>query len=197
MKRKYNDVFLYKTLRPLITILFKVLYRPTIIGKENIKNSGRLILAGNHTHNLDCALLISSTKRNIHFLAKSELFKGIKKVLFSNMGLIPVNRKKKDHKSLEMAYKYLENNKVVGIFPEGTIGKKTMLPFKIGAVKMANETNSEIVPFAITGDYKLFSNNLKIIFGKPISLKSSNLEQENERLRKIVVKMVGVHNEYI
>lgn len=197
MKRKYNDVFLYKTLRPLITILFKVLYRPTIIGKENIKNSGRLILAGNHTHNLDCALLISSTKRNIHFLAKSELFKGIKKVLFSNMGLIPVNRKKKDHKSLEMAYKYLENNKVVGIFPEGTIGKKTMLPFKIGAVKMANETNSEIVPFAITGDYKLFSNNLKIIFGKPISLKSSNLEQENERLRKIVVKMVGVDNEYI
>ena len=197
MKRKYNDVFLYKTLRPLITILFKVLYRPTIIGKENIKNSGRLILAGNHTHNLDCALLISSTKRNIHFLAKSELFKGIKKVLFSNMGLIPVNRKKKDHKSLEMAYKYLENNKVIGIFPEGTIGKKRMLPFKMGAVKMANETNSEIVPFAITGDYKLFSNNLKIIFGKPISLKSSNLEQENERLRKIVVKMVGVDNEYI
>ena len=197
MKKKYDDVFLYKMLRPLITILFKSLYRPTIIGSENIKTSGRIILAGNHTHNLDCALLISSTKRNIHFLAKSELFKGIKKVFFSNMGLIPVNRKKKDHKSLDMAYKYLENDKVIGIFPEGTIGRKGMLPFKMGAVKMASETNSLIVPFAITGDYKLFSKNLKIIFGKPISLKSSNLEKENERLRNIVVKMVGVDNEYI
>lgn len=197
MKKKYDDVFLYKMLRPLITILFKSLYRPTIIGSENIKTSGRIILAGNHTHNLDCALLISSTKRNIHFLAKSELFKGIKKVFFSNMGLIPVNRKKKDHKSLDMAYKYLENDKVIGIFPEGTIGRKGMLPFKMGAVKMASETNSLIVPFAITGDYKLFSKNLKIIFDKPISLKSSNLEKENERLRNIVVKMVGVDNEYI
>lgn len=192
MKKKYNDVLLYRILRPIITILVKVLYRPTIIGRENIKTSGRIILAGNHTHNLDCALLISSTKRNIHFLAKSELFKGIKKAFFSNMGLISVNRKTKDHKCLEMAYNYLENDKLIGIFPEGTIGRNGMLPFKMGAVKMANETDSEIVPFAITGDYKLFSKNLKIVFGKPIKLKSSNLEKENERLRKTVIKMVGV-----
>lgn len=197
MNRRYNDVFLYKVLRPIITVLFKVIYKPTIIGKENIKNEGRIILAGNHTNNLDCALLISSTKRNIHFLAKSELFTGIKKILFSNMGLIPVNRKKKDHKSLDMAYKYLNKDKVIGIFPEGTIGKKGILPFKMGAVKMSYETNCEIVPFAITGEYKLFSNNLKIEFGKPLKIKNSNLEKENEKLRNKIVKMVGVNSEYI
>ena len=197
MNKSYNDVLLYKVLRPIITILFKFVYKPTIIGKENIKNKGRIILAGNHTNNLDCALLISSTKRNIHFLAKSELFRGIKKVLFSNMGLIPVNRNKKDHKSLEMAYKYLNNNKVIGIFPEGTIGKKGILPFKMGAVKMAYETNSTIIPFAITGEYKMFSNNLKIEFGKPLEIKNSNLEKENEKLRNKIVKMVGVNSEHI
>ena len=37
MSKRYNDVFLYKLLRPIITILFKLIYRPTIIGKENIK----------------------------------------------------------------------------------------------------------------------------------------------------------------
>ena len=193
--KEYKDVLLYKILRPIITVLFKTLYRPKIIGIENISNSGRLILAGNHTNNFDSALLISSTKRNIHFLAKVELFKGIKKLLFSNMGLIPVYRNGKDQKALQTAYKYLENNKVIGIFPEGTFGKGKILPFKMGAVKMAYETNSKIVPFAIKGTYKLFSKNLKIVFGKPIKIKSDNLEEENKRLRDIVVRMVN--NEYI
>ena len=34
--------------------------------------------------------------------------------------------------------------------------KKELLPFKIGAVKMAYDTNSEIIPFAIIGKYKVF-----------------------------------------
>lgn len=195
--KKYNDVLLYKILRPIITFLFKTLYRPKIIGSENIPKTGRIILAGNHTHNLDCAMLISSTKRNIHFLAKAELFKGFKKILFSNMGLIPVNRKIKDHNVLIHAYNYLGNEKVIGIFPEGTHGKGKILPFKIGAVKMAYETKCDIIPFSITGTYKLFSKDLKIEFGKPIKVKSDDLDKENEKLRNIVVKMVGGNNEYI
>ena len=195
--KKYNDVLLYKILRPIITILFKSLYRPKIIGSENIPKKGRIILAGNHTHNLDSAMLISSTKRNVHFLAKVELFKGFKKILFSNMGLIPVNRKIKDKNVLIHAYNYLENEKVIGIFPEGTHGKGKILPFKIGAVKMAYETKCDIIPFSITGTYKLFSKDLKIVFGKPIKVKSSDLDKENEKLRNIVVKMVGDNNEYI
>ena len=194
MNKKYNDVLLYKILRPIITFLFKLLYRPKIVGASNIPKNKRIILAGNHNNNFDSALLISSTKRNVHFLAKVELFTGIKKILFSNMGLIPVNRKIKDHNVLEQAYNYLNNDKVIGIFPEGTFGRGKILPFKIGAVKMAYETKSEIVPFAITGTYKLFSKDLKIVFGKPIKVDSNNLEKENEKLRNIVVKMVGEKN---
>lgn len=194
--KRYDDVFLYKLLRPLITILFKLLYRPKIVGTENIKSSGGIILAGNHNNNLDGAILISSTKRNIHFLAKIELFKGMKKYFFDNLGLIPVDRSKRNHKALENACGYLKNGKVIGIFPEGTFGRGKILPFKIGAVKMAYETGCEIVPFAITGDFKIFSKNLKIEFGKPIKIKSNNIEKENEKLRNIVVGLVN-NNEHI
>lgn len=195
--KKYNDALLYRILRPLITLLFKFIYRPKIIGASNISKSGGIILAGNHNNNMDAAFLISSTKRNIHFLTKIELFKGLKRHFFSNMGLIPVDRSKKNHKSLEIAYEYLKNNKVIGVFPEGTFGKGKILPFKMGAVKMAYETNSEIIPFAITGDFKMFSKNLKIEFGSPLKIESNNLEKENEKLRNIVVKMVNKNNEYI
>lgn len=178
---------LYKLVRPIITLFFKLLFTPKIIGKNNIPKDGRVILAGNHTNNLDCLLLISSTKREIHFLAKKELWSGPKKIVFSNMGLIPVDRKNKDHNALALAEKYLDDEKLIGIFPEGTITKDgSLLPFKIGVVKMAYDTNSVVVPFVIKGKYKLFSKSLCIEFLKPIKVNDDNLENQLDRLRKII-----------
>lgn len=192
-----KDALLYKITRPIITVLFKLFFTPKIIGKENIPKSGKVILAGNHTSNFDCLLLISSTKRNIHFLAKKELWNGPKKIIFANMGLIPVDRKNKDHQALSSSIAYLENNLLIGIFPEGTTEKEgKMLDFKIGAVKMAKDTNSPIVPFIITGNYKLFSKNLRIEFLKPIMI-SGDLNQENINLRNIIEKERGKHIEHI
>lgn len=192
MKNKYRESILYKIVRPIIKVLFKLLYTPKIIGSENIPKKGRIILAGTHTNNFDCLLLMSSTKRCIHFLAKKELWSGVKGVIFSNMGLIPVNRKIKDHTSLKLAEEYLRNEKLIGIFPEGTTEKEkgVLLPFKIGAVKMAYDTDTKIVPFVINGDYKLFSKNLRIIFDKPIKIESTNLDDENKKLINKISRMM-------
>ena len=95
MNNKCKESRFYKIVRPILKFLFLNIYRPKIIGSENIPKESRIILAGNHTNNFDCVLLMSSTKRCIHFLAKVELFKGFKKVIFSNLGLIPVDRSKK------------------------------------------------------------------------------------------------------
>ena len=192
MNSNCHESRLYKLVRPVVKTLFLALYTPKIEGKENIPTSGRIILAGNHTNNFDCILLMSSTKRSIHFLAKIELFKGFKKIIFSNLGLIPVDRSKHNPEAIKKAEEYLQNEKVIGIFPEGTTKKEKeeLLEFKIGAVKLAYDTNSKIVPFAITGTYKLFSRDLKIKFEKSISI-DSDLNKENEKLRQKVLQMVG------
>ena len=180
----------YKFVRLVLTPLFKLVYKPNIIGKENILDKEGIILAGNHTNNLDSILLISSTKRLIHFFAKIELFKGPFGFIFKSLGLIEVDRSKKNKNALEMGYKYLEDGKVVGIFPEGTFpkDKKKMLPFKIGAVKMAYETKKKIVPFAIVGEYK--RGKIKIAFGKPYNITNSNLDKEINILRDKVKKLI-------
>ena len=185
-----KNSLLYNIVRPIVSALFKIFYRPKYIGLDNIPKSGRIILAGNHKNNLDCIYLMSSTRRPIHFLAKIELFRGIKKIIFNNMGLIPVDRKNKNHSSLVLAEKYLENEKIIGIFPEGTFNRSedTILPFKIGAVKMAYDTNTNIVPFTIKGEYKMFSKGLTIEFLNPISIKNSELEFENTNLENIIRK---------
>jgi len=186
--KEYKDVTLYKLVRPIISFFFKFFLRPKIEGIENIPKSNKIILAGNHTNNLDCLLLLSSTKRNIHFMAKIELTKGLKKIIFNNLGIIPVDRNKKDKSDvIENAKKYLDNDLVVGIFPEGTTEKGCghLLPFKIGAVKLSYDTKTKIVPFKISGEYKLFSKTLKIVFDKPYRAKK-DLEKSNEELFNII-----------
>ena len=151
-----------------------------------------MVLAGTHTKWLDSPLLIAVNKRQVHFMAKCELFKGPLKVFMNGMGCIPVDRKRKDRDSLIRAKEVLKNDGMIGIFPEGTINRGTglILPFKIGAVKMSNDTDAVIVPFVITGKYKWFRKSVRIEFLKSRKI-SNNLDYENEKLMKVISKKVS------
>ena len=183
-----KEPLLYRLTKPVINIFIKAVFRPKYIRINNIPKDGKIVLAGNHTSIFDPLLIMSSTNRTVHFLAKDELYKGIKGVIFRHMGIIPVNRRIHDKEALNKAIECLNNDACIGIFPEGTINKtkNVIMPFKIGAVKMAYETDSYIVPFTIKGKFRIFSNNLKIKFFKPYKIESDNLTLENERLMKIV-----------
>jgi len=174
--------------RPIITFLIKLVFRPKYLGLENIPKSGKIVLAGNHTNNIDCWLLISCTKRCIHFLAKDSLNKGLKGYMFRGMGIIPVNRKIHDKGALNNAINGLNEGKCIGIFPEGTINRTDdiIMPFKIGAVKMAYDTDSYIIPFTIKGKYKIFNNGLTVEFLKPFKPTHKDLDIDNEKLMEII-----------
>lgn len=192
-----KDPIFYKITRPILAIFIK-LYRPTIIGKEFIPKEGRVILAGNHKSYLDPLLVAYGTKRCVHYFAKDSLYKGIKKPIFKGLGIIPVNRKIKDKNSLYKGIDVLNNDLVVGIFPEGTINKTDdiVMNFKFGAVKMAYETNSKIVPFSITHKYKFLKKSVKIEYGKPYNV-SSDLKKENDILMKKVKTMIIKNSEEV
>lgn len=183
-----KEPLFYRIIRPILTFLFRLVFRPTYKGLEYIPKSGKIVLGGNHTNNLDCILLLSSTKRVIHFLAKDSLAKGLKGYIFKNLGIIPVNRKIHDKNALSSAINTLNDNKVIGIFPEGTINRThdIILPFKIGCVKMAHDTDSYIIPFTITGKYRIFKKDLEIEFYKPYKPTNDDLTYENEKLMKLI-----------
>ncbi len=177
----------YRVIRKPLSALFKAVYKPSVIGKRNIPENGGIILAGNHTNFFDCLLVGCATDRCVHYLAKDELMKGPQKYLFKALGIIPVNRRTKDRAALEKAEEVLIDGKVIGIFPEGTINRTddVIMPFKFGAVKMAKDTQTPIVPFIITGAYKPFERSVKIQFNEPITV-GENLEDANNRLMEIV-----------
>ena len=183
----------YRILLPLIDFLFFLLFTPKIINRENIPQKGRVVIAANHKHAFDPIILMVSTTRPIHFLAKKEHFKGHFGWLFNMMSCIYVDREKHDGSALRESIMFLNDDKVIGIFPEGTRNRTNDLvfqEFKYGAVAMAKHTGAPIIPAAITGDYKLFSKNLMITFGEPIAVpKSMPLEEANTELQERMKKL--------
>jgi 1-acyl-sn-glycerol-3-phosphate acyltransferase len=183
---------LYYILRPIVVFLLKFIYRIKIVNKDYIPKTGPVILVGNHKHNYDFISLISGTKRIVHFLGKKEL---IDKHgwLFKRLPVIPVDRTKKNKEAMEEATRLVNNNEVVGIFPEGTFNKTEyiVMPFKYGAVRIAKDTDANIVPFAITGEYKRFRKGLKITFGKPYKIEDKrDLTKENIKLMNKVIRLM-------
>ena len=182
-KKRISGEFGYRLLTPVMRVLFRLYYNPTIINKEVIPRDGPIIIAGNHKHIYDQCPVIMSTKRVIHYMAKKEYFDGKFAWFFKFVGCIPVNRQIKDEKAKETALEVLKHDGAIGIFPEGTRNKtkdKFLLPFKYGAVSMAKKTNATIVPFGITGDYKFRSKNLTIRFGVPFKVGDMELSKANE-----------------
>ena len=192
-----NDKLFYKIVKPPVRLLLKLLYRPQIIGLENIPKDGGIVLAGNHTKWLDPVTMVSVVKRQVHFLAKIELYKGITKFIVKGMGAIPVDRKNHNTGAFSYAIEALKAGLCIGIFPEGTINRTEdiIMPFKTGAVKMAKEADASLVPFVITGEYKLFRKGIRIEFLKPI--KVDDIDNSNKRLEDAVSKGIvnngGVH----
>ena len=161
--------------------------------KKVIPKDGPILLCGNHIHLMDQCLAILSTNRPVHYMAKIEYFTNPKtRWFFKLAGCIPVNRQIKDENAKSAALDVLNKGLALGIFPEGTRNKTNELlqPFKFGAVSMAKKTNATIVPFAITGDYKFRTKNLKVTFGKPFKVGELDLEEANEKLYNEILSII-------
>ena len=190
---KHKMPILYRIGRFILGPIFKLYYNPTIIGKELIPKDGPVLIVGNHKHLYDQCLTIVATKRFITYMAKKEYFDSFKtRWFFKSTGCISVDRTKHDDEAKNSAIEVLNSGGAVGLFPEGTRNKteEFLLPFKFGTVSMASKTDSYIVPFGITGDYKFRSKNLTIRYGKPFKVGNMNLVDANNKLYREVEKLM-------
>lgn len=184
---------IYIIFRTIFLPLFKFIFRPQIINSEYIPKKGSAIIAGNHKHALDPILVDACTNRVVHTLAKKDLHDGPFGFFFKAVGTIPVDLKSSSNKeATSSAVEYLKNGALINLSPEAkrNFTDELLLPFKYGAVSMAKKTNTIIIPYSITGDYKLFSKNLRIVFDKPINISKLDIEKANEKLYNNIQKLL-------
>jgi len=181
----------YSLVRAIAWIILKIFWRMEIIGIENLPESGGLIIASNHVSYLDPAVLAASVNRKIYFIAKKEIFKNtFISFILKNVNAFPVDRKNIDIIAFKKAINILREEKVLGIFPEGTRSSNGELQeLKLGAIKIALKTGIPILPVGISGTHEIYPRGIKfpILFKHKIIVKYGALRHFNKLKSKDII----------
>lgn len=176
---------MYSVIRLLLRLILSVFFRWDIKGKDYIPQSGPVIIASNHLSNWDPPLIGCAIYRPLRFMAKDELFKiGAFGWLITKLGAFPVRRGVADRTAIRMALNLLENGEVLGVFPEGTRSKTGELgTAEPGVAMLALKSGATVIPAAITGTNRVFSDGqllpqFKLRFGKPIVVHKGKADKE-------------------
>ncbi len=171
----------------VLKLLVLIVYRPKIVGLENIEEGKPALICPNHVHALDSAVIVLTNKRKISVLAKESLFKnGFVKWLADVFGIYPVKLGNKSMESVKVSLKLLKNNELLLLFPEGTRnGMAKGVKPKDGAVKLAIKSNAPIIPVGVQGDFRFFKK-VKINIGKPIYY---NVSKEDANSKEVLDKL--------
>ncbi|MFJ5552822.1 lysophospholipid acyltransferase family protein [Streptomyces sp. NPDC093225] len=127
------------------------LWAPRVLGAWRVPAAGPVILAVNHTHNIDGPMLMGTAPRPVHFLIKKEAFVGPLGAFLDRIGQVKVDRTGPDRAAISDALGVLESGGVLGIFPEGTRGEGDFASLRAGLAYFAVRSGAPIVPVAVLG----------------------------------------------
>ncbi|MGI8854605.1 MAG: lysophospholipid acyltransferase family protein [Thermomicrobiales bacterium] len=153
--RLYHGI--YHGTRWFVRAAFVPLLHLDVHGQENVPRRGPLIVACNHLHNFDPAVVGAVLPRNLFFMAKKELFAvPVLRHIVRLYGGFEVDRGSADRAALRYAVHVVEDGEALFMFPEGTrslTGRiEKVLP---GAAFVALRTGAPILPVAVTGTQTL------------------------------------------
>lgn len=185
----------YKSIYPILNIIFKSKYKFDIINKEKIPNKKGLIFVSNHRDMIDPPIIMSLVgKRNMHLLLKAEFLDSFASLFLKGIGCVFVKRDNSDSRiiSKEKMIKIILNGGDVIMFPEGTRNKteSDLLDFKLGAVSIAQITGAHIVPIAIRKYFDDYNEKIFVEVGDAITVSySDDICKKNQELMEEIRKM--------
>jgi len=145
-------------LRSMIRGALALLSDMEVIGKENIPKSGPLLVVGNHFSFIDPVAVIGVSPWPLEFLGGTQLPNAppIVRWIPKMYGVLPVHRGSVSRSALRGAEQVLEQDGVVGIFPEGGNWATVLRPARPGAAYLAARTEARILPIGIDGVWDIF-----------------------------------------
>ncbi|WP_307525460.1 1-acyl-sn-glycerol-3-phosphate acyltransferase [Pedobacter sp. W3I1] len=175
-------------------------------GGEKIDTSRAYIYVGNHSSFLDAVAIVICIPQAFSPLGKIEMLK-IPVFGWIYRRLVVMidrsSRESRDHSVAELR-KDLADGQSILIFPEGTMNKSDQLlnPFYDGAFRLAIETQTPILPFAIlnskihlprTDPLMLNPGIIRTVFGEAIEVKglvAEDLEELKEKAFNAILTLL-------
>ena len=174
-----NKTLVYRVVAAVVVGLSRILFRPTITGREHIPLQGPVLIAPIHRSNVDFAFTLFMSKRKVFFMAKDSLFRvPLLGPLVRHLGAFPVRRGSADRDSMTRAEEVLRRGYALVLFPEGTRKEgRPVLPLHDGAMFVAARTGAIVVPVGIGGSDRAMPKGAKlprpakirIVIGTPIA----------------------------
>ena len=129
-----------------------------VIGRENLPKTGPLLVVGNHFHFADPVLMLTVSPWPIEFLGGFQFVDGPKWIhwLPSVWGYYKLRRGNTSKDALRAGTAVLEQNGVLGIFPEGGSWANVLRPPRPGTAYLAVRTGATILPIGIDGMTQMF-----------------------------------------
>jgi 1-acyl-sn-glycerol-3-phosphate acyltransferase len=129
-----------------------------IEGRENLPDSGPLLVVANHFSFIDPVALVRTLPYPLEFVGGAEFPHAPKIVQFlpKLYGYYPVFRGTGSRFALRAAEKILEQDGVIGIMPEGGSWAEVLRPARPGAAFLASRSNARILPLGIHGLNEIF-----------------------------------------
>ena len=162
---------------PLASLWFR-----NIKGLENLPRKRGFIIAANHSSYMDHFALgyaiIYKLDKKLHFLAKKEHFGDpLQKIWHTYAAAIPIDREAGGKEALRLAIDALKQNKVIGIYPEGTRSLTGKIQrAKTGIARLALQARVPVVPVGLIGMFDVLPKGKwvpgfksgRAIIGKPL-----------------------------
>ena len=169
----------YRGVRVLLVAYLRLVYRIRVTGREHSPVDGPFILAPAHRSMLDIPIVGVISKRRVHFMGKSSLFRvPLLGSLFRVLGGFPVERDGTDTAALRESLRFLKAGEPLVVYPEGTRQHgREISPLQAGAAWLSLKTGAPIVPVGIAGAEETFRarrgllpgfGRIVVVIGEPI-----------------------------
>jgi 1-acyl-sn-glycerol-3-phosphate acyltransferase len=175
---------LYQFFCFLFALIFRLIFRTRITGRDRVPRTGPVLLVSNHISLADPPLLGVASPRQVEFMAMVELFRHpVLARLVRAVGSFPVDRSRVDHSAAREAIRRLRAGRCISVFPEGGIraGEQSVLggnpQFRPGVETIAFLGGAAILPVIVRGSRKPYEwrnwfrrETMSVTFGQPFCL---------------------------
>jgi 1-acyl-sn-glycerol-3-phosphate acyltransferase len=162
MASSFFDRFLYEFVRAHVMAGLTLGFSYRFEGGHHIPVSGSALLIANHESFLDPIAIGLTTSRQIHYLARKTLFKGIFGSFLRKVNCVPVDQEGVAKEGLKTVIGLLGEGKAVLVFPEGErTWNGQMQPLKPGVGLIIRRSPVPIIPVGVAGAFDAYPRTAK------------------------------------
>lgn len=164
---------------PAVRIMYHILSRPQVHGLENVPAQGPYLITANHLSYYDPPCLLVMWPYLVEAIGASDMMTDGRFMsrMINGYSTLPAHRETVDAQLLRTALNVLKCGRALYIAPEGARNPAGLGVAKPGAAYIALKANVPIVPVAITGTDRIFSElrkgrrqKVEMVIGAPYRL---------------------------